>query len=126
MKTNRLEGKVYIYRVVRGKKAVGFANSYYYSVSTYGFRTVRQSYVRPSNYKLNAYEDCLRIVYDFQRSFTHEGDEIYASGCTVVNTNSQKFTFGCELIDKVTGEIIGWLYITADNNYFIPASECEF
>ena len=118
---NRLEGNTYIFTNLYGKTAAkGFVNSYYNSLKIHGLRRLWDFYKKPSIYKEKAYRECFEIVEDFCTSFTHEDAEIEWEYATIVGGNCMKFTFGCTLYNAETGEVIGVLYITADNNYYLP------
>ena len=98
-------GANYFEVIKRGtKKAKHLYNSYKWSKNYYGCRSLRQCYARPSWAKECAYEDCMRMLNDFD----------YFEGDTVIGYNSCTFSYGAIVeYDNITYV----MYITKEHNY---------
>lgn len=88
------------------KKAENLYNGYKWSLSNYGWRSLYCCYERPSVYKERAYEECLRMLRDF------DAYEKY----TVIGYNSCTFSFGS--IVWLKGQMY-LMYITKEHNYLV-------
>ena len=96
------------YEVVKGSTAKGKAlyNAWRDSVNYYGCRSLRACYERPSWAKECAYEDCMRMLNDFD----------YFEWDTVIGYNCMQFSYGA----YVEYDNIAYvMYITKSHNYLV-------
>ena len=108
MAKNYLHLKNADYEVISIKTSLGqrLYNSYRHSVNYWGCRSLRICYERPSWAKQCAYDDCMRMLDDFE----------YFERDTVIGYNCMQFSYGASV---ELGEHTYCMYITKCHNYLV-------